>query len=77
MKRSTRNQLILWDDDHNTFDHVQSLLIEVLGHTSEQAEQCSLIVHGNGKCCVKTGSLTELNPRKHLLLEGGLSVTIK
>src|SRR5437764_1031355 len=47
--------LIVWNDNVNTFDWVIETLIEVCGHTPEQAEQCSLIIHFQGKCAVKNG----------------------
>ena len=73
---SSRYMLIVWNDDVNTFDHVIETLIRVCSHTSEQAEQCALIVHYNGKCTVKTGSLKELTPQCLQLLEAGLSAEI-
>ena len=54
---SLNNEIVLYNDDVNTFDHVIDTLIRVCNHTPEQAEQCSLIVHYNGKCTVKTGPL--------------------
>jgi ATP-dependent Clp protease adaptor protein ClpS len=44
-------------------------LIRVCNHTPEQAEQCSLIVHYNGKCTVKTGPYDKLKPQCTQLLE--------
>ena len=73
---SLNNEIVLYNDDVNTFDHVIETLIRVCSHTSEQAEQCALIVHYNGKCTVKTGSLKELTPQCLQLLEAGLSAEI-
>lgn len=70
------NEIVLYNDDVNTFDHVIDTLMRVCKHTAEQAEQCSLIVHYNGKCTVKTGELKELKPQCTLLLEAGLSAEI-
>lgn len=70
------NEIILFNDDVNTFDHVIQTLIYVCDHTPEQAEQCSLIVHYKGKCTVKTGSYEDLKPRCSKLLEAGLSAEI-
>ena len=53
-------QLIVFNDDVNTFDHVIETLIKVCGHTAEQAEQCTLLIHYKGKCTVKMGSYEEL-----------------
>jgi ATP-dependent Clp protease adaptor protein ClpS len=72
----TNNEIVLYNDDVNTFDHVINTLIRVCRHTAEQAEQCSLIVHYNGKCTVKTGEYKELKPQCTQLLEAGLNAEI-
>ena len=70
------NEIILYNDDVNTFDHVIETLMRVCEHTPEQAEQCSLIVHYNGKCTVKTGPMDKLKPQCTQLLEAGLSAEL-
>lgn len=70
------NEIVVYNDDVNTFDHVIETLMRVCEHSPEQAEQCSLIVHYNGKCTVKTGSLDKLKPQCTLLLQAGLSAEI-
>ena len=70
------NEIVLYNDDVNTFDHVIDTLIDVCQHTSEQAEQCALLVHYKGKCTVKTGSLKDLKPKCLSLLSAGLSAEI-
>jgi len=71
-----QNEIILFNDDVNTFDHVIDTLIYACDHTPEQAEQCSIIVHYKGKCTVKTGPYDDLKPRCSKLLEAGLSAEI-
>ena len=71
-----QNEIVLFNDDVNTFDHVIETLIDVCDHTPEQAEQCSLIVHYNGKCTVKTGEYDDLKPRCTKLLQAGLNAEI-
>ncbi len=71
-----QNEIVLFNDDVNTFDHVIDTLIRVCKHTAEQAEQCALLVHYKGKCTVKTGSFEELKPQCTQLLEAGLSAEI-
>ncbi|KAB7531398.1 ATP-dependent Clp protease adaptor ClpS [Flagellimonas olearia] len=71
-----QNEIVLFNDNVNTFDHVIETLIKVCEHTPEQAEQCSLIVHYNGKCTVKTGEYSYLEPKCSQLLEAGLSAEI-
>ncbi|AFL79930.1 hypothetical protein Aeqsu_0418 [Aequorivita sublithincola DSM 14238] len=75
-KESNQNEIVLYNDDVNTFDHVINSLIFACEHTPEQAEQCSIIVHYKGKCTVKTGDFDELKPRCSMLLEAGLSAEI-
>lgn len=71
-----KHELILFNDDVNTFDHVIETLVDYCDHTSIQAEQCAYIVHHNGKCAVKVGSLDELKPICSALLDKGLSAEI-
>jgi len=73
---SNNNEIVLFNDDVNTFDHVIETLIRVCNHTTEQAEQCAILVHYKGKCTVKTGSFEELKPQCTQLLEAGLSAEI-
>ena len=72
----TFNEIVLLNDDVNTFDHVIETLVDVCNHSYEQAEQCSILVHYKGKCTVKTGSYDDLKPRCTKLLQAGLSAEI-
>ena len=76
-KELNENHIVLYNDDVNTFDWVIESLIKVCNHDLIQAEQCSLIVHHNGKCSVKDGAFDELKPLKEALLERGLSAVIE
>lgn len=71
------SQLIVYNDDHNTFDWVIQCFMEVCGHTQEQSEQLSLIVHFKGKASVKMGTMEVLKPMKDALVERGLSAVIE
>lgn len=73
---SKQNEIVLFNDNVNTFDHVIDTLIYACDHTPEQAEQCSIIVHYKGKCTVKTGPYEDLKPRCSKLLQAGLSAEI-
>ena len=70
------NEIVLFNDEVNTFDHVIDTLVHVCKHSYEQAEQCSLLVHYKGKCTVRTGSYEELKPRCTQLLQADLSAEI-
>lgn len=69
-------KLVLWNDDINTFDFVIESLIEICGHTLEQAEQCTILVHYKGKCTVKTGSMELLKPMHEKLINRSLTSEI-
>lgn len=71
------NKLVVYNDDVNTFDYVISCLVEICGHTLEQAEQCTLLIHYKGKCKVKTGSLEILKPMHEKLLSRSLTSEIE
>ncbi|TXE10126.1 ATP-dependent Clp protease adaptor ClpS [Seonamhaeicola algicola] len=75
-EEASLNEIVLYNDDVNTFDHVIETLITACEHTPEQAEQCSIIVHYKGKCTVKTGEYDDLKPRCTALLNAGLSAEI-
>lgn len=70
------HHIVLYNDDVNTFDWVIECLTNYCGHDILQAEQCAMIVHYNGKCAVKNGSLNKLKPICQTLLEKGLSAEI-
>ena len=74
--KSDHHQIILYNDDVNTFDHVIETLINVCDHTPLQAEQCTLIVHYKGKCSVKSGTLFDLKPRLKKLSAANLTAEI-
>ncbi|MDA8650604.1 ATP-dependent Clp protease adaptor ClpS [Flavobacteriaceae bacterium] len=75
-QEALEHQIVLYNDDVNTFDHVINCLVEICGHTLLQAEQCALLVHYKGKCSVKSGSYEELLPQCTALLESGLNAEI-
>ncbi len=70
-------QLVLFNDEVNTFDWVIESLMEVCQHTPEQAEQSSIIVHHKGKCRIKSGTWEILEPRCTALQERGLCAIIE
>lgn len=70
-------KLIVYNDDHNTFDWVIQCFVEICRHDFTQAEQLSYIIHFKGKATVKTGSKKELKPFKDGLVDRGLSAVIE
>jgi ATP-dependent Clp protease adaptor protein ClpS len=68
--------LVVFNDDINTFDHVINTLIRVCKHTPEQAEQCTLLIHHKGKCSVKNGTFDFLRPMRQAICEAGIDARI-
>lgn len=71
-----QNELVIYNDDFNSFDYVIDTLIKVCGHEPLQAEQCTLMIHYNGKCSVKRGEFKKLRPLCENILERGLTAEI-
>jgi ATP-dependent Clp protease adaptor protein ClpS len=69
--------LIIWNDDVNTFDWVIDTLIEICGHSKQQAEQCAMIIHSKGKYAVKNGSYDILKPMCEGIIDRGINATIE
>lgn len=69
-------QIVVYNDDFNTFDFVIESLIKVCKHEKVQAEQCTFLIHFKGKCIVKKGAYKELEPMCTALLERGLTAEI-
>lgn len=72
-----QKDLIVYNDDFNTFDHVINTLIKVCKHNVEQAEQCTYIIHYRGKCAVKKGTMDELKPMKDSICDAGIDAKIQ
>lgn len=71
------SELIVYNDDHNTFDWVIQCFMDICKHSFEQAEQLSLLVHFKGKATVKTDIYEVLKPLKDALCDRGLSAVIE
>ena len=69
--------LIVWNDDVNTFDWVIETLVKVCRHSHEQAEQCALLIHFQGKYAVKEGSYEELEPMCTAITDRGINATVE
>lgn len=69
--------LIVWNDDVNTFDWVIETLVAVCRHTHEQAEQCAILIHFQGKYAVKEGSYEELEPMCTAITDRGINATVE
>jgi ATP-dependent Clp protease adaptor protein ClpS len=69
--------LVVWNDDVNTFEWVIETLMEVCGHSHEQAEQCSYFIHFQGKYAVANGSFDDLKPKCEAIIDRGINATVE
>ena len=69
-------ELVVYNDDINTFEHVINTLVQICGHEHSQAEQCAILIHTKGKCSVKLGSYDELVPMRTGILDRGICAEI-
>ena len=70
-------QLIVWNDEVNTFEWVIDTLMEICGHSQPQAEQCAIIIDSKGKYAVKVGEYETLKPMRDNITERGINATIE
>jgi ATP-dependent Clp protease adaptor protein ClpS len=77
LETGSKSDLIVYNDDFNTFDWVIKSLMEVCSHSFDQSEQLSILIHYTGKASVKSGSFSKLKPMKDSLVERGLSAVIE
>ena len=68
--------LVVFNDDVNTFEHVINILMKVCKHSAEQAEQCTMLIHYKGRCTVKHGTFAELRPMCESILDAGITATV-
>ena len=70
-------QIIVWNDEVNTFEWVIETLMEVCGHSAEQAEQCAMLIHTKGKYGVKNGTYDKLKPQCDAITDRGIGATLE
>ncbi len=73
---TSQRELILYNDDVNSFDFVIESLVEVCDHDPVQAEQCALVAHFKGKCGIKSGTVIELTLMNNELNNRGISTVL-
>ena len=69
--------LVVYNDDVNTFEFVISSIVEICDHNPIQAEQCTWLIHYKGKCAVKRGSYDKLRPLCEAFLDRKISAKIE
>ena len=76
-KQVAEHNLIVYNDDVNTFDHVIEALVKICKHDSVQAEQCTMLIHHKGRCEVKSGEYEKLTGMCTALLDRGISAEVE
>jgi ATP-dependent Clp protease adaptor protein ClpS len=76
-EEAINHNLIVWNDEVNTFDWVIDTLMDVCGHEREQAEQCAMLIHTKGKYAVKNGSYDILKPQCDGITDRLINATIE
>jgi ATP-dependent Clp protease adaptor protein ClpS len=79
-KQSTKTnkwEVILHDDDHNSFDGVVNYLMEICGHSFIQSVQCATLTHQAKKCSIYVDTIEMCEEVLDELIECGLTVTMK
>ena len=69
--------LVVWNDEVNTFDWVIATLVDICGHSEQQAEQCAMIIHTKGKYAVKNGSYSQLKPQCDAITDRKINATVE
>ncbi len=76
-KSEHEKNLVLYNDNINTFEDIILALIEVCHHSPEQAEQCAVIAHYKGKCSVLSGSYAQLKLAEARMIHRNITVKIE
>jgi len=76
-KEEVQRKLILFNDDVNTFDFIIISLIEICKFDHLQANNCAMIAHYKGKCCIKKGTFKELKPLHTAMAERQITTEIQ
>lgn len=69
--------LVVYNDDVNTFQHVIKTLVDICGHLPTQAEQCAILIHYKGKCAVRSGGFDEMTIMRTQICNRGISAEVE
>lgn len=72
-----QSKLVVFNDDHNSFEWVMECFQKYLHIGTEQAEQLAIIIHNKGKASVKNGRKEDLEPICTAFTDAGLSAEIQ
>jgi ATP-dependent Clp protease adaptor protein ClpS len=69
--------VLLWNDEVNTFQHVITCLVQIIGHSPAKAGELATLIHTEGKAVVKTTHLEYAETYRDSLEASGLTATIE
>lgn len=70
-------QVILWNDDVNSFQYVIAMLQKIFGHNRQMAEKIANDANNNGKTIAEVESYDLAKLHKEQLLSAGLTADIE
>tara|TARA_B110001454_G_C12416107_1_gene307309 strand:+ start:258 stop:551 length:294 start_codon:yes stop_codon:yes gene_type:complete len=76
-ENENKYELVVLNDDINTFDHVILNLIEICGVDDTHAIQCTLQIHHTGEAIVVDGEKDELELMAEGLDMGGIDAIVR
>ncbi|MBN2473076.1 MAG: ATP-dependent Clp protease adaptor ClpS [Pirellulales bacterium] len=76
-KRQPRYNVILWNDDDHTYAYVVAMLMELFGHTAEQAYQMAKEVDTSDRVIVLTTTLEHAELKRDQIHAYGKDALIK
>lgn len=71
-----RHQVILYNDDFNTFEHVEECLMAICKKDKKEAKRIAREAHEKGKAVCYTGSMEECETVGEKLSQEGLTVSV-
>lgn len=76
VESSNAHELVVFNDDVNTFEDVIDALVDICDHSLEQAEQCTLLIHHRGQCAVKEGGFEKLVSQRNAICKRGINAEV-
>jgi ATP-dependent Clp protease adaptor protein ClpS len=74
---NAQGELVVINDDYNTFEHVIKCLKKFCGLDDDSAEVCTWKIHNEGACVVMKDKKAVLYPICENLVESGLSAEVQ
>lgn len=70
-------QVVIFNDEVNTFDHVVECLVEIFTHSTGMASKLAWEAHNNGKAIAQVEAKTEAVKHKQQLVSYGITAEVE